>query len=45
MAALVGETDRAAAWMTDATAAAEAFRAPLFAERVTATRLAVSDSR
>jgi hypothetical protein len=45
LAALIGETDRATAWMTDAAAAATAFRAPLFAERVAATRLALTDQR
>lgn len=45
LAALVGDTDRAADWMADAEVAAMAFRAPLFAERVAATRLARTDPR
>jgi hypothetical protein len=45
LAALLGETDRAAGFMTDAAAAATAFRAPLFAQRVAKTQLALSDQR
>jgi DNA-binding SARP family transcriptional activator len=45
LAALLGETDRAARFMTDAAAATTAFRAPLFAQRVAKTQLALSDQR